>query len=274
MQAGCPRGPNFVVSAPAGAYPSEPSAASDGLGDFVVVWVDQYAGIFDAGILGRRYAADGTELGTPFLVDSYTTALQRNPWVSAASDGRFVAVWTRPVSGTTFPHIYGQRMSAAGTPLGSAFRVSNDTANAYPSSVASDPEGDFIVEWWEFIDGIRGERYGDDGASLGAAYRVSSSTAVENQSGVFANGRLITVWQRTDATGGITARIDAGVFTRGNANGDHAVDVADVFYLINSLFAGGPPPVQPMDLNLDGRIDVGDVFYLIDYLFAGGPAPL
>jgi hypothetical protein len=56
-----------------------------------------------------------------------------------------------------------------------------------------------------------------------------------------------------------------------NKNG--AVDVADVFYLINNLFAGGPPPVCSGDVNADGTTDIGDVFYLINYLFAGGPAP-
>jgi hypothetical protein len=56
-------------------------------------------------------------------------------------------------------------------------------------------------------------------------------------------------------------------------NGDGHVDLNDVFYLINSLFAGGPPPVCSGDVNGDGHVDVEDVFYLINYLFAGGPPP-
>jgi hypothetical protein len=32
---------------------------------------------------------------------------------------------------------------------------------------------------------------------------------------------------------------------RGDVNGDETVDVADVFYLINYLFAGGPSPPLP-----------------------------
>jgi Bacterial Ig-like domain (group 1)/Dockerin type I domain len=60
---------------------------------------------------------------------------------------------------------------------------------------------------------------------------------------------------------------------KGDANVDQNVDVSDVFYLINALFAGGPPPVGCVDANTDGHVDIGDVFFLINYLFAGGPAP-
>ena len=59
----------------------------------------------------------------------------------------------------------------------------------------------------------------------------------------------------------------------GDVNGDSTLSVADVFYLINSLFAGGPAPIGPADPNATGTVDVSDVFYLINYLFAGGPAP-
>ncbi|MDV7401492.1 dockerin type I domain-containing protein, partial [Arthrospira platensis SPKY1] len=60
----------------------------------------------------------------------------------------------------------------------------------------------------------------------------------------------------------------------GDINGDGEVNSGDVFYLINYLFAGGPPPVGDGDVNGDGNVDSGDVFYLINYLFAGGPPPV
>lgn len=59
----------------------------------------------------------------------------------------------------------------------------------------------------------------------------------------------------------------------GDANGDGQVSVADIFYLINNLFAGGPNAIGPSDPNGDGQTNVSDVFYLINFLFAGGPAP-
>jgi CSLREA domain-containing protein len=60
----------------------------------------------------------------------------------------------------------------------------------------------------------------------------------------------------------------------GDADGNGTLDVADVFYLINYLFAGGPPPVNEGDVNGDGVTDIADVFYLVNTLFASGPAPV
>jgi hypothetical protein len=61
----------------------------------------------------------------------------------------------------------------------------------------------------------------------------------------------------------------------GDANGDGVIDIADVVYLINYLFGGGPAP-EPLevgDANCDGVVDIADVVYLINYLFTGGPSP-
>lgn len=66
----------------------------------------------------------------------------------------------------------------------------------------------------------------------------------------------------------------------GDANssgGDPAVDIDDVVYLINYVFAGGPEPLplEAGDANCAGDppIDIDDIVYLINYIFAGGPEP-
>jgi hypothetical protein len=66
----------------------------------------------------------------------------------------------------------------------------------------------------------------------------------------------------------------------GDANGsggDPAVDIDDVVFLINYVFAGGPEPCPPQagDANCAGdpSVDIDDIVYLINYIFAGGPAP-
>ena len=61
----------------------------------------------------------------------------------------------------------------------------------------------------------------------------------------------------------------------GDANGDGIVNIADVVYLINYLFAGGPAP-DPLasgDENGDCEVNIADVVYLMNYLFLGGPPP-
>jgi len=64
-------------------------------------------------------------------------------------------------------------------------------------------------------------------------------------------------------------------FLRGDANGDGVINSADVVYLINYLFKGGPAPepLEAGDVNCDGIINSADVVYLINYLFKGGPPP-
>ena len=61
----------------------------------------------------------------------------------------------------------------------------------------------------------------------------------------------------------------------GDVNGDEVINSADVVYLINYLFKGGPPPAPECvgDVNCDDVINSADVVYLIDYLFKGGPEP-
>ena len=64
-------------------------------------------------------------------------------------------------------------------------------------------------------------------------------------------------------------------FTRGDANADGMIDVADIIYLTNYLFLGGgaPEPLEAGDANCDEVIDIADVVYLINYLFTGGSPP-
>jgi hypothetical protein len=59
----------------------------------------------------------------------------------------------------------------------------------------------------------------------------------------------------------------------GDANGNGATDVADVFYLINFTLASGPPPLGDGDANGDNGVSVTDIFFLINFFFGGGPTP-
>jgi hypothetical protein len=64
-------------------------------------------------------------------------------------------------------------------------------------------------------------------------------------------------------------------YTYGDANGDGEINSADISYLINYLFVGGPSPHPWLtgNTNCDGSINSADVVYLINYLFLGGPPP-
>jgi hypothetical protein len=62
---------------------------------------------------------------------------------------------------------------------------------------------------------------------------------------------------------------------RGDVTEDGVVDAADIVYLLNYLFVGGPAPVpySEGDVNCDGIIDAADVVFLLNYLFINGPEP-
>jgi len=66
---------------------------------------------------------------------------------------------------------------------------------------------------------------------------------------------------------------------RGNVDGDDkdAVNVADVTYLVDFIFFGGPEPPCTEEGNVDGdpgeSINIADLTYLVDFIFHGGPPP-
>ncbi|MFQ5498448.1 MAG: hypothetical protein ACE5FH_02145 [Candidatus Zixiibacteriota bacterium] len=66
---------------------------------------------------------------------------------------------------------------------------------------------------------------------------------------------------------------------RGNVDfsADDVIDIVDLTYLVDFLFAGGPAPICQEEGNVDGDpldlIDIVDLTFIIDLLFAGGVDP-
>lgn len=64
-------------------------------------------------------------------------------------------------------------------------------------------------------------------------------------------------------------------FLPGDADGNAVVNISDVVFLINYIFAGGaaPNPLAAGDANCSGGINISDAVYLILYIFGGGAPP-
>jgi hypothetical protein len=62
----------------------------------------------------------------------------------------------------------------------------------------------------------------------------------------------------------------------GDVNADWMIDIEDVIFLLDYLFANNPTPnpIGRADATCDGVIDLADVLYLINYLFKGGTVPM
>jgi hypothetical protein len=81
----------------------------------------------------------------------------------------------------------------------------------------------------------------------------------------------------SDGRGGIDYEditIEILNYPHGDFTGDGIVNSADISFLINYLFVGGPPPPpQAGSVNCDGSVNSADVVYLINYLFLNGAPP-
>lgn len=79
-------------------------------------------------------------------------------------------------------------------------------------------------------------------------------------------------------SGGINIVTGCCLGDRGNIDNssDGSTDVADLTYIVEYLFGGGPPPVCDDEANIDGQagVDVSDLTYIVEYLFGGGPPPV
>jgi len=82
---------------------------------------------------------------------------------------------------------------------------------------------------------------------------------------------------RFDLSRWSTSVFSAQFFVRGDVDGSGSIDIADLTYLVDYLFRGGPLPPCTEGGNVDGdagnQINVGDLTYLVAYLFRGGPPP-
>ncbi len=257
------------------------SVARTGTGEFVVAWSSGQANNSYA-IFAQRFDAAGAPAGPEFLVSAPANAATR-PSVAVSGSGSFVIAWHEPVAlDNSNTEVFAQRYSASGAPLGLTFHVNSYTTGLqhYPR-VASNTAGDFIVVWQSDGQdgsgkGVYAQRYAAVGSPLGAEFKVNGVTTGDQALGGVSSdpaGNLVVVWS---GPGAINTEIFARRYCQGlagDADGNGQISVADVFWLINALFAGGPAPVHGSDVNGDGKVDVADVFFLINYLFAGGPGP-
>jgi len=94
---------------------------------------------------------------------------------------------------------------------------------------------------------------------------------------VFAGGQSSAIGPGTSTNFKLYAGfVHSAVVKCGDANADGSLTVADVVYLVNYLFKGGPvaKPYEAGEANCDGKVTVSDVVYLVNYLFKGGPPPV
>ena len=213
-------GDQFQVNSGTAGSQQFPKVAVDTDGDFVVVRESDASGGTDSdgrSVQGRRFASDGTSLGSQFQVNTYTTHEQRSPAVAIDAAGAFVVAWESgdlfaPGPDGSYYGIRGQRFDADGTALSDELQVNTYTTDdqRFPA-VAVDAEGDFVVVWESgsvFGDGpdgsysgIQGQLYASDGAAVGDEFQVNSFTTgyqVYPALAMAADGGFVVTWESGD----------------------------------------------------------------------------
>jgi hypothetical protein len=272
-------GERFQVNSNTG-YDTFTPRVSMSAGGFVVVWNKHYTSPTREAVFGRRFGAGGAPAAPEFRLSTYTGDTS-SPAVAADAAGGFVAVW-RSLGQDVFcgTGIHGQRFSAGGAPLGTEIAVTGVCFGLDISqpSVGSDPFGNFAVAWRVASGGNAGiiaRRFTNVGDAP-SEFVASTTTGTPKLPAVAAGYDGFTiVWQSPLQDGSVDG-VYGQLFSpglQGDVDGNGQVNVADVFYLINFLFAGGPRPIGASDASGDGQVNVADVFYLINFLFAGGPPP-
>ena len=170
------------------------AVASNGSGNFVVVWTD-------SGINAQRFAADGLALGGPTVV----AASGEQPEVALAESGAFLVVWRDFETGQR--RIKKRFYSSASVPTAAA-DVDADPDGVQAGDVVADGAGNFVVVWSENLGSydydVKARRYDNAGNALTAEQAVSSGTASDRAPRVAhstgADGYVV-VWDRETMTG-------------------------------------------------------------------------
>ena len=183
------------------------SALADG--GYIVAWSDANDYYAAPEINIRRYAANGTAIGSEVRVDS-VSEYASSPSVAGLSDGGFVVVFDDAQSN----QIYSRRYRPDGTPAASDAQISNpDTAtlNRAAQAIAL-PDGGYIVAWqratvWEgdSYDWVTiAQRFDANDDTVGPEQQVNFAASAQQgttELSVLADGRIAGVWAEAAGIG-------------------------------------------------------------------------
>ena len=161
---------------------------------------------FDRGIVGRRYASDGTELGSAFQINVETSEKQHKPSISQAPDSSFVVTWNSYSSPN--PSLQMRRLTSDGLPTGSDLQVNTQVGGYAVETSASGfaPDGSFVVAWTDYAGPgtdtsdtlVLAKRFDSSGAAVGTEFQVNTYTTGEqflSDVVVEPGGGFIVTWE-------------------------------------------------------------------------------
>ncbi len=197
-------GPTFLARDDDGSNERGAEIARDAAGDFVLVWDRRQLTDDTTSIVGRRLGSDGTFLGDPFQINSYTTGFHGQVDLSTHAGGSFF-VWSSDPELDGDGEIVGRLGAADGTFLGPQMVLNSyTTGDQVAPRVTTTSAGDFLVVWQgpypgSSGDAVRGRRFDSAGTPLGAEFPINTNTGLNSRPDVAeAAGDFLVVWNHRD----------------------------------------------------------------------------
>lgn len=184
---------------------------------YAVVWRGYGPGD-EQGVFVRMFDAAGISPGAETRVNETTAGMQLQPDIAMRPDGRSVVVWQGNGPGDDWG-VFARRYTAGGVPLGGEIAVNTTTAgNQINPSVATMPDGGFVVAWNGAGDGddtgVFMRRFDAYGTPHGPELRVNTTTLgaqAQPSVAVARGGEIVVVWT------GAGQGADYGIFAQAYA---------------------------------------------------------
>lgn len=224
-------GNDFIVSSPASSGAVRPRVASLAQGGAVIVWGSfgqDDAGNFSKslaglqGVFGRIFDDYGTPLGPEFQINQSVAYNQRDPQVTATSNGGFAVAWVSEGApemgagngaqelesdGTVAPRtpveIFVRTFTSAGSGSGAERKVNHGVGITANPAIASFQDGGLFIAWSQ-NDGqnvdqswdVFGRTLKTDGTFAGAAFKLNTFTYGDQYQPQLApvGSQLLSVW--------------------------------------------------------------------------------
>jgi len=188
-------------------------------GTFVVVWASD--GSYgtdndDFSIRGQRFEADGSMLGDPFQVNTFTAGRQIVPKLTVTPGGLFAVAWESVGSSgsdSSGRSVQARIFDAAGDPVGADFQVNTYTAGdqRFPS-VGISSDGIVTIVWSSnaaagsdtSFTSVQGQRYDSTGNPIGGEFQVNTYTTNHQRYpsvAVEPDGDFVVVWESDGSFG-------------------------------------------------------------------------
>lgn len=145
-----PLGPQASANSVTAGNQDQTAVAMDAVGNYVVVWRDEFLDGSGSAIVGRRFFADpAVPPSNQFVINVTTAGDQSHPAIAMNANGRFVVVWEGPDStGPATTGIFGILRAPNGSPLSTEFQVNTTLVGTQGRpAVAMQTDGRFLITW-------------------------------------------------------------------------------------------------------------------------------